>query len=339
MTRFVARLAMTAALSAAALSAAAQDKPFAIAIHGGSGTITRATLTPEREAAYRAVLAEALEVGRRILAAGGPSLDAVVAAVKVMEDSPLFNAGKGAVFTYDGTNEMDASIMDGDGRRAGAVAGVATVKNPITAARAVMDKSRHVMMAGRGAEQFAKEQGLEIVEPKYFWTQERWDQLQKAKERDRIQLDHDAPTKTSALAEDQKFGTVGAVALDKAGHLAAATSTGGLTNKRFGRVGDSPIVGAGTWAEDETVAVSATGTGEMFMRGVTAYDIAARVKYQGRAPQQAADDALATVKALGGRGGVIVLDRTGNAVFSFTTEGMYRGFAKGEAKPEVQIYR
>lgn len=343
MKRSVALLAMTAALSAAA-----QDKPFAIAIHGGSGTITRATLSPERESAYRAVLTEALEAGRKVLAAGGPSLDAVVAAVKVMEDSPLFNAGKGAVFTHEGANEMDASIMDGNGRRAGAVAGVTTVKNPITAARAVMEKSRHVMMAGKGAELFAKEQGLEIVDPKYFWTQERWDQLQKAKERDRIPLDHDAPKKTSevteneklgAVAEDEKFGTVGAVALDKAGNLAAATSTGGLTNKRFGRVGDSPIVGAGTWAENETVAVSSTGTGEMFMRGVTAYDIAARVKYKGQSPQSAADEALATVKALGGRGGVIVLDRGGNAVFSFTTEGMYRGVAKGEGKPEVQIYR
>ncbi|MBK7659252.1 MAG: isoaspartyl peptidase/L-asparaginase [Betaproteobacteria bacterium] len=346
MKRFVAFLAMTAALTTAA-----QDKPFAIAIHGGSGTITRTTLSPEREAAYRTVLTEALEAGRKVLAANGTSLDAVVAAVKIMEDSPLFNAGKGAVFTHEGTNEMDASIMDGNGRRAGAVAGVTVVKNPIEAARAVMDKSRHVMMAGKGAELFAKDQGLAIVDPKYFWTQERWDQLQKAKERDRIQLDHDAPRKTSevaeneklgavgAVAEDEKFGTVGAVALDKAGNLAAATSTGGLTNKRFGRVGDSPIVGAGTWAENESVAVSATGTGEMFIRGVAAYDIAARVKYKGASPQQAADDALVTVKSLGGRGGVIVLDRTGHAVFSFTTEGMYRGVAKGEAKPEVLIYR
>ncbi len=333
MKRLLALLAMTTTL------AAAQDKPFAIAIHGGSGTITRATLTPEREAAYRSVLAEALEAGRRVLAADGTSVDAVVAAVKVMEDSPLFNAGRGAVFTHEGANEMDASIMDGNGRRAGAVAGVTTVKNPVTAARAVMEKSRHVMMAGKGAELFAKEQGLEIVDPKYFWTQERWDQLQKAKERDRLQLDHDAPGKTSALAEDEKFGTVGAVALDKAGNLAAATSTGGLTNKRFGRVGDSPIVGAGTWAENESVAVSATGTGEMFIRGVAAYDIAARVKYAKATPQQAADAALEQVKAIGGRGGVIVLDRSGQVVFSFTTEGMYRGLAKGHAKPEVQIYR
>ena len=334
MKRFLACFAMTTALSAAA-----QDKPFAIAIHGGSGTITRATLTPDSEAAYRAVLVEALEAGRKVLVADGSSLDAVVAAVKVMEDSPLFNAGKGAVFTHEGTNEMDASIMDGKGRRAGAVAGVTIVKNPVEAARAVMDKSRHVLMAGKGAEHFAKEQGLTLVEPKYFWTQRRWDQLQKAKERDRLQMDHDAPAKTSALAEDEKYGTVGAVALDKAGNLAAATSTGGLTNKRFGRVGDSPIVGAGTFAENDSVAVSATGTGEMFIRGVAAYDIAARVKYARMTPQQAADAALEQVKAIGGRGGVIVLDRTGNAVFAFTTAGMYRGMAKGNAKPEVLIYR
>jgi beta-aspartyl-peptidase (threonine type) len=334
MKRLAILLAMTTALSAAA-----QDKPFVIAIHGGAGTITRASLTPEREASYRAVLAEALEAGRRVLAANGTSLDAVVAAVKVMEDSPLFNAGKGAVFTHEGTNGMDASIMDGKDRRAGAVAAVTVVRNPIEAARAVMDRSRHVMMAGKGAELFAKEQGLAIVEPKYFWTQERWDQLQRAKERDRLQLDHDAPAKTSALEEDEKFGTVGAVALDRAGNLAAATSTGGLTNKRFGRVGDSPIVGAGTWAENESVAVSATGTGEMFIRGVAAYDIAARVKYKGTSPQRAADEALEQVKSLGGRGGVIVLDRAGSAVFSFNTEGMYRGVAKGDAKPEVHIYR
>ena len=334
MKRLVALLAMTTTLAAAA-----QDKPFAIAIHGGAGTITRASMTPVREAAYRAALVEALEAGRKVLAADGTSLDAVVAAVKVMEDSPLFNAGRGAVFTHEGANEMDASIMDGNGRRAGAVAGVTIVRNPIEAARAVMDKSRHVLMAGRGAEQFASEQGLALVDPKYFWTQERWDQLQRAKERDRLPLDHDAPAKTSALEEDEKYGTVGAVALDRAGNLAAATSTGGLTNKRFGRVGDSPIVGAGTWAENDSVAVSATGTGEMFIRGVAAYDIAARVKYAKATPQQAADAALEQVKSIGGRGGVIVLDRTGQAVFSFNTEGMYRGLAKGDAKPEVQIYR
>ena len=278
-----------------------------------------------------------------MLAGGGTSLDAVVAAVTVMEDSPLFNAGKGAVFTSEGSNEMDASVMDGRDGRAGAVAGVTTVRNPIDAARAVMDKSRHVLLAGRGAEQFAKEQGLAIVDASYFRTEERWEQLQSAKERNRLQLDHDAPgaapVKKGALAADEKFGTVGAVALDQAGNLAAATSTGGLTNKRFGRIGDSPIIGAGTWAENASVAVSATGTGEMFMRAVAAHDIAALVKYKGLAPQAAADAVLGKVKSLGGRGGVIVLDRTGEPVFSFTTEGMYRGYAKGNAKPVVQIYR
>lgn len=256
-----------------------------------------------------------------------------------MEDSPLFNAGKGAVFTSEGTNELDASIMDGKGRRAGAVAGVTTLKNPIEAARAVMEKSRHVLLAGRGADQFAKEQGLEIVEPAYFRTEERWQQMQRARERDRLQMDHDAPKKTSALDEHEKFGTVVAVALDQAGNLAAAPSTGGLTNKRFGRIGDSPIVGAGTWAENESVAVSATGTGEMFIRGVTAHDIAALVKYKGLALQKAADESLEKVRALGGRGGVIVLDRSGEAVFSFNTEGMYRGFARNDRKPEILIHR
>lgn len=338
MKRLAAMIATTAALAASA-----QDAPFAIAIHGGSGTITRASLTAEREAAYRAVLAESLEAGRRILAGGGSAVDAVVAAVKVMEDSPLFNAGRGAVFTSEGANELDASIMDGHGRRAGAVAGVTNVRNPVEAARAVMDRSRHVLLSGRGAETFAKEQGLAIVEPKYFWTQERWDQLQRAKERDRTPLDHDAPraapARSSALAEDTKLGTVGAVALDKAGHLAAATSTGGITNKRFGRVGDSPLVGAGTWADDATVAVSATGTGEMFIRAAAAHEIAALVKHKGLAPRAAADEALAQVKALGGRGGVIVMDAKGETAFAFTTEGMYRGLAKGTAKPEIAIFR
>ena len=329
--------------AAAVLCAGAQDRIFAIAIHGGSGAITRVTLTPYNESAYLSALEEALEAGRKVLVGGGTSLDAVVAAVKAMEDSPLFNAGKGAVFTSEGTNEMDASVMEGRERRAGAVAGVTVVKNPVEAARAVMEKSRHVLLAGRGAEQFAREQGLAIVDPAYFRTEERWQQLQRAKERDRLPLGHDDPEadpkKTSLLAGDEKYGTVGAVALDQAGNLAAATSTGGITNKRLGRVGDSPIVGAGTWAENESVAVSATGTGEMFIRGATAHDIAALVKYRGLSPQAAADEALAKVRAMGGRGGVIVLDRTGDAVFSFTTEGMYRGFAKGAAKSEIRIFR
>jgi len=329
--------------AASALGGQAAQPPFAIVIHGGSGTITRTSLTPERESAYRSVLAEALEAGRRVLAGGGASLDAVTAAVKVMEDSPLFNAGKGSVFTSEGTNEMDASIMDGKDRRAGAVAGVTTVRNPIEAARAVMEQSRHVFLAGKGAERFAAEKGLATADPSYFRTDERWRQLERAKERDALPMDHDAPkskpAKSGQRDEDEKFGTVGAVALDQAGNLAAATSTGGITNKRFGRVGDSPVIGAGTWAENESVAVSATGTGEMFLRGATAHDIAALVKYKGLPPQRAADEALAKVAAIGGRGGVIVLDRTGDAVFSFTTEGMYRGYAKGAARAEIHIFR
>lgn len=333
-----------ALLALAALSVHAQSARFAIAIHGGAGNFTRADLPPEIEKQRLAVLAESLEAGRRVLAAGGSSLDAVVAAVRILEDSPHFNAGKGSVFTAEGTNEMDASIMEGANRRAGAVAGVTTVKNPITAARAVMDKSRHVMLAGRGADQFAKEQGLEIVDPSHFRTQERWDQLQQAKERAGTPLDHDAPKagaakKTSAFSGDEKYGTVGAVALDKAGNLAAATSTGGITNKRYGRVGDSPVIGAGTWAENESVAVSMTGTGEMILRSATAHDIAALVKYKGYTPQKAADEALAKVKALDGRGGAIVMDRTGEVAFSFNTTAMYRGVAKDSAPAETRIYR
>jgi beta-aspartyl-peptidase (threonine type) len=314
-------LAVACALAYAfALGAQAADRPFAIAIHGGAGAVTRAALSPERERERRAALHEALEAGRGILAAGGTSLDAVTAAVKVLEDSPHFNAGRGAVFTRDGRNELDASVMDGATLRAGAVAGVTVVKNPVAAARAVMEKSGHVLLAGRGAEQFAREQGLAIVNPSYFRTEERWRQHRRAK-------------------DDGKLGTVGAVALDKAGNLAAATSTGGIAGKRYGRVGDSPLVGAGTWAENASVAVSATGTGEMFIRTAAAHDIAARVKYQGLAPARAAEEVLAKVVALGGQGGVIVLDRTGEAVFSFTTEGMYRGHAKGSGRAEVRIFR
>ncbi len=328
-----------AAVGALALAAQAADPPFAIAVHGGAGTITRASLSTERERECRAVLAQALVAGQRILAGGGSALDAVTAAVKVMEDSPLFNAGRGAVFTSEGANELDASVMDGRGRRAGAVAGVTVVRNPVEAARAVMEKSGHVLLAGKGADQFAREQGLAIVDPSYFRTEERWEQLQRAKERDRAAPGHDAPAKAGTAGAREKLGTVGAVALDQAGNLAAATSTGGINNKRFGRVGDSPIVGAGTWAENETVAVSATGSGEMFIRSATAHDVAALVRYKGLAPQKAADEAIAKVKAIGGEGGVIVMDRRGEPAFSFSTDGMYRGFARGLAPPEVMIFR
>lgn len=321
------RLAAVAMAASICASAQAREEPFAIAVHGGAGDFSRASLTLEREAVVRATLAEALESGRRILATGGSSLDAVVAAVKVMEDSAQFNAGRGSVTTSDGTHEMDASIMDGNDRRAGAVAAVTTVKNPVEAARAVMEKSGHVLLAGPGADRFAKEQGLAIVDPAYFRSGEHRQQDQRPRE------------KRGALAGETKLGTVGAVALDRAGNLSAATSTGGIEGKRPGRVGDSPIVGAGTWAENDGVAVSATGTGEMFIRTTAAHDIAALVKYKGIALQAAADEVLGKVRAIGGRGGVIALDRSGEAVFSFTTKGMYRGFARGTAKPEVLIHR
>jgi beta-aspartyl-peptidase (threonine type) len=259
-----------------------------------------------------------------------------------MEDSPLFNAGKGAVFTHEGKNEMDASIMDGSNRKAGAVAGVTNIKNPINAAYAVMTKSPHVMMVSKGAEQFAAEQGLEIVDPSYFRTDFRWQQLQKAKEKEKVVLDHDG--KTAALfidpmMYDYKYGTVGAVALDKNGNIAAGTSTGGMTNKRFGRVGDSPIIGAGNYADNNTVAVSATGSGEMFIRTATAHNIAAQVKYNKTPIDQAARNALDEVKELNGSGGVIVLDKTGNYAMEFNSEGMYRGTIGNDGKPQVAIYK
>lgn len=342
------------ALSALTLAAmpAAADVPSrpVLVVHGGAGTITRASLTPELEAQYRAGVERALLAGHAVLAKGGRSVDAVVAAVKVFEDDPLFNAGKGAVFTNEGKNELDASIMDGKTGLAGAVAGVTTIRNPITAARAVMDKTRHVLLIGRGAEKFAAEQKLDIVEPSYFFTQRRWDQLQKAKEKDRIELDHDGkPGKSSALDSanphalwmtDHKFGTVGAVALDAEGNLAAATSTGGLTNKLYGRVGDSPVIGAGTYADNATVAVSSTGTGEFFMRGLVAYDIAARMKYQKASLNDAVDGTIrSTLDDRKGAGGVIALDARGNLKFGFNTEGMYRGYVRADGKPVVQIYK
>jgi beta-aspartyl-peptidase (threonine type) len=313
-----------------------------IAIHAGSGTLTRANITPEVESKYRASIARALAAGMAELDAGRSSLDAVVAAIIVMEDDPLFNAGKGAVFTSEGRNELDAAIMDGRSGMAGAVAGVTTVKNPILAARAVMEKTRHVMLAGAGADKFAQAQKLEIVEPSYFFTQHRWDQLQRAKDAERIELDHDgaAKAKSSSLDVDSKYGTVGAVALDKDGNLAAATSTGGLTNKLYGRIGDSPIVGAGTYADNRTVAISGTGTGEFFMRGLVAYDVSARMKYLKLGLADAVDATLReALEDKKGRGGVIAMDKDGNVRWGFNTEGMYRGYVRTGATPTIEIFR
>ena len=314
--------------------APAAAKRWAFAIHGGAGTIARDKLTPEREAAMRAAMEQALRAGHAILSKGGSSLDAVTAAIVILEDSPYFNAGKGAVFTHDGTNELDAAIMYGPTLAAGAVGSVHTVKNPITLARAVMEKSAHVMMVAGGAEKFADSVGVERVDPKYFHTDERWQQLQEklAKERE---------PKTSSLTSlaDDKFGTVGAVALDLSGALAAGTSTGGMTNKRFGRVGDTPIIGAGTYA-NSGCAVSATGHGEYFIRYTVAHDICAKHTYQGVAIDRAADQVVMQdlVKA-GGEGGVIAIDRAGTVTMPFNTNGMYRGTIGEDGVPHVMIYR
>ena len=315
-----------------ALAASAQKAM--LVIHGGAGTITRQGMKPEMEKQYRAGLEQALRNGHGLLAKGGSSLDAVEAAVRTMEDNPIFNAGKGAVFTHEGRNELDAAIMDGRTKAAGAIAGVTIIRNPITAARAVMEKSKHVMMAGRGAELFATKMGLEIVDPSYFWTERRWKSLQ-----DDLLKEQGAKPQAS-LPDDRKFGTVGAVAVDAKGNLAAATSTGGTTNKQFGRIGDAPIIGAGTYAENESCAVSATGHGEFFIRWTVAYDIAALVKYRGMSVKAAGDEVihkkLAPVK---GDGGVIILDAKGNFAMPFNTEGMYRGWIGADGVPHVEIYR
>lgn len=313
-----------------AISAPAVD--YRLVIHGGAGAMPRAELTAEREVEIRSALDAALQAGARILKEGGSSLDAVTASVLVLEDSPWFNAGKGAVFTHEGRNELDASIMDGHTRDAGAVAGVRRVRNPVQLARKVMDSSPHVMLTGEGAEAFARSQGIELVDPAYFRTEERWQQLQKALAAD------GAKSARVESAKPDYLGTVGAVALDRKGHLAAATSTGGMTDKRWGRVGDSPIIGAGTYADDRC-AVSATGWGEFFIRAVVAYDICARVAYRGDSIEKAANEVvLRTVPALGGDGGVIALGRDGSFATPFNTAGMYRGWIGPDGEAHTEIY-
>ncbi|WP_167506546.1 isoaspartyl peptidase/L-asparaginase family protein [Corallococcus carmarthensis] len=388
---------------------------WGLVIHGGAGVISRENLTPEREAAMRAALTEALQAGHAVLAKGGRSLDAVTAAIRVLEDSPYFNAGKGAVFNHDGVNELDAAVMDGKTRMAGAVAGVRHIQNPIDLARLVMEKSPHVMMVGDGAEAFAQSQGMPLVDAKYFYTEERWQGLQRALEQERAKqappapqgqppasqqpptqgatpaqpLTPGQPSPTPAqpsapgqppttpapsspgqapttpppsnqgqpatpaqpqpgssltpgvdpITGDHKFGTVGAVALDQEGNLAAGTSTGGMTNKRFGRVGDSPIIGAGTYA-DERCAVSATGHGEFFIRYTVARDICARVEYQDLPLPEAANYVIhdVLVKA-GGEGGVIAMDRQGHVAMPFNSSGMYRGYIGEDGTPTVAIFQ
>jgi beta-aspartyl-peptidase (threonine type) len=310
-------------------SAAAATPVTAMVIHGGAGTISRESLTPEREKAIRADLDRALDAGQSVLGAGGAALDAVTAAVQVLEDSPYFNAGKGAVFNADGVNELDSAVMDGHGQRAGAVAGVHRIRNPVLLARAVMEKSPHVMLVGDGAEAFATGIGMALVAPSYFRTEERWQQLQDAKKRTSAGI---------ALPRRYYFGTVGAVALDASGHIAAATSTGGMTNKRWGRVGDAPIIGAGTWA-DAGCGVSATGWGEFFIRLNVAHDICARVAYRGDALKDAADAVvMQRVPELGGDGGVIAIDAKGNLAMPFNTAGMYRAWIDRDGRRGSAIY-
>jgi beta-aspartyl-peptidase (threonine type) len=309
-------------------------------IHGGAGTILKSTMTPEKEKAYRDGLQKSLEAGYAKIKSGASSLDAVEAAIHVLEDNPLFNAGKGAVFTHDGRNEMDAAIMNGSTLAAGAIAGVRTIRNPISAARAVMEKSEHVMMVGAGAEQFAKEVGIEIVDTSYFRTPERWQGLQDALKEDSLKskLDHSSVPRKGTINVDNKFGTVGCVALDHNGLLAAGTSTGGMTNKKYGRVGDAPIIGAGTYA-NATVGISCTGWGEFYIRNVVAHDLSALMEYKGLSIQEAGRMVIEKVGRLGGDGGLIALDKNGNIAMPFNTEGMYRGSVTRDGKIEIEIYK
>jgi len=314
---------------------------FAIIIHGGAGTILKKNMTPEKEDAYKAKLEEAIRVGYEILRQGGSSLDAVQKTINVMEDSPLFNSGKGAVFTNAGTNEHDASIMDGETLNAGASAGTTTVRNPINLARKIMENSPHVMLSGIGAEQFAEEQQLQIVDPKYFYTDRRYKALQKIKEKEKAELDKDDKIAFyDSDIKDSKFGTVGCVALDKNGNLAAGTSTGGMTNKRWGRIGDSPIIGAGTYANNNTCAVSSTGWGEYFIRAMVAHDISALMEYKGLSLQEAAHEVIQKkLPELGGDGGIVAVDKNGNMVAEFNTAGMYRATMNDKGELEVKIYK
>jgi beta-aspartyl-peptidase (threonine type) len=304
--------------------------PMTLALHGGAGTLLRGAMTPEREAQYRLALEEALDRGYAVLEAGGSALDAVEQAVCSLEDCPLFNAGRGSVFTATGGHEMDAAIMDGRDCSAGAVALLRSVRNPIALARRVMERSGHVFLAGEGAEEFARQQGLNFCPPEWFHDDFRYAQWQQVRGSERVQLDH----------SDRKFGTVGAVALDARGNLAAATSTGGMTNKRFGRIGDSPVTGAGNYADNNTCAVSCTGSGEYFIRAVAAYDVAARMAYGGLSLDEACRRLVhERLPALGGDGGLIALDRSGHAVLDFNTEGMYRGLRSSSGARWVAIYR
>jgi len=315
---------------------------FAIIIHGGAGTILKKNMSAEKETAYKSKLEEAIKIGHAILKNGGTSQEAVMKTIQVMEESPLFNAGKGAVFTHEETNELDASFMDGKTLNAGAVAGVTNVKSPIELAIKIMTDSDHVMLSGKGASIFAKEKGLEIVDPSYFYTEKRFKSLQRIKDRTKTALDHDDKKAAfyDADIKNAKFGTVGCVALDKAGNIAAGTSTGGMTNKRWGRIGDSPIIGSGTYANNLTCGVSSTGWGEYFIRGQVAYDISAQMEYQNKPLKEATKDVIQNkLTKLGGTGGIVALDKNGNLSFEFNTAGMYRASMNDKNELIVKIYK
>ncbi|RMG76109.1 MAG: isoaspartyl peptidase/L-asparaginase [Bacteroidetes bacterium] len=314
----------------------ASKKEWALAIHGGAGTILKKHMTPEKEKAYREILQQVLEKGKSILENGGDALTAVEECIKIMENSPLFNAGKGSVLTNDGKVENDASIMDGKTLNAGAVAGVTVIKNPISAAKAVMEHSPHVMLIGKGAETFCLQQGIDTVDNSYFITEQRKKQWEKIKNQSSTLLDHDA----EQINKDKKFGTVGVVALDKNGNLAAGTSTGGMMNKQWGRVGDSPIIGAGTYADNSSCAVSCTGHGEYFIRLAIAHSISEHIKLLNLDLDSACNKVIhKDLQQLGGKGGVIAVDKYGNHYFSFNTEGMYRGFINSNGEKGVFIYK
>lgn len=318
-----------------------EDKGFGIVIHGGAGTILKENMTDSLEAAYRAKLKEAITVGHTILKNGGDAMEAVTKTINILEDSPLFNAGKGAVFTHEETNELDASVMDGATLNAGAVAGVTHIKNPIDLALAVMNNSDHVMLSGKGAEVFAQTQGIELIDPSYFYTENRYRSLQRIKDKEKTQLDHDQKVSfTDPFIKDAKFGTVGCAALDKDGNLAAGTSTGGMTNKRWNRIGDAPIIGAGTYANNATCAVSSTGWGEFFIRAMVAHDISALMEYKGLSLQEAAAEVIQKkVPALGGDGGIVAIDNKGNVAMEFNTAGMYRAHMNAQGELVIGIYK
>ena len=319
-----------------------KQNEFAIIIHGGAGTILKGNLSKEKEKAYRNKLEEAIRIGYAILKEGGTSQEAVIKTIQVMEESPLFNAGKGAVFTHEETNELDASFMDGETLNAGAVAGVKNVKSPIELAVKIMTDSDHVMLSGEGASIFAKEKGLEMVDPAYFYTERRFKSLQRIKNKAKTELDNNDKKATfyDTDIKNAKFGTVGCVALDKNGNIAAGTSTGGMTNKRWGRIGDAPIIGSGTYANNKTCGVSSTGWGEYFIRSQVAYDISAQMEYQKKTLKEATKDVIQNkLTKLGGTGGVVALDKNGNMSFEFNTAGMYRASMNDAGELVIKIYK